>query len=175
MNYLAHLYLAGDDDAEISGALLGDFIKGPLDTIALPAPVVAGIKLHRQVDSYTDEHPLVTQSRARLSERGLVAGIIVDVVYDHFLVNHWHRFANESLASFTQFRYERLLAWHKKYPPRLQRIVPLMSQDDWLSAYGCIDTVGFALERIGNRLSRPGMLEGAQVDIERHYHGLEED
>lgn len=175
MNYLAHLYLAGDDDAEISGALLGDFVKGPLDTIALPASVVEGIRLHRQVDSYTDDHPLVAQSRARLNERGLVAGIIVDVVYDHFLVNHWNAFAQESLEDFTQYRYERLLARLAQYPPSLQRMVPMMSQHDWLTSYGDIDTVGLALERIGTRLSRPGLLDGSQADVEKHYQGLEQD
>lgn len=175
MNYLAHLYLAGDDDAEISGALLGDFVKGRLENLALPPAVVDGIRLHRSVDSYTDAHPIVLRSRSRLQNRRRVAGIIVDIVYDHFLATHWQAFANEPLDIFCQDRYQRLLARMSSFPPRLQTIVPHMARTDWLGSYAELDNVAYALERIGRRLSQPDMLTDVLGDLKRHYVGLEQD
>lgn len=175
MNYLAHLYLAGDDDAEISGALLGDFIKGPLHRIALPASVVEGIRLHRQIDSFTDEHPIVARSRERLSQRRLVSGIIIDVVYDHFLANHWQAFANQTIDEFAQQRYQRLLAHRASFPEQLQKMVTHMTQHDWLTSYAELETTAFAIERIGKRLSRPDLLNDVYQDLADNYRGLEED
>ncbi|HLR17344.1 MAG TPA: ACP phosphodiesterase [Alcanivoracaceae bacterium] len=175
MNYLAHLYLAGDDDAEITGALLGDFVKGPLEKIALPEDIVDGIQLHRAIDSFTDTHPIVERSKQRLASRGLVAGIIVDVVYDHYLVNHWEYFTHERFDAFTHYRYERLLTHLDMFPAPMRKMVPLMCEHDWLGAYGHIENVALALERIGKRLSRPGLLDNVKADLIQHYQGLEED
>lgn len=51
MNYLAHLYLAPDDDESLLGNLMGDFVKGPLDGRFSPG-IAAGIRLHRHIDSF---------------------------------------------------------------------------------------------------------------------------
>lgn len=50
MNFLAHVFLARQDDEAMLGALLGDFV-GSAD-------------LHRKIDSYTDRHPEVVAARA---------------------------------------------------------------------------------------------------------------
>ena len=49
INYLAHLYLSGDSPGERAGALLGDFVKGPVLS-DWPTDVAFGIRLHRRVD-----------------------------------------------------------------------------------------------------------------------------
>jgi acyl carrier protein phosphodiesterase len=175
VNYLAHLYLAGDDDAEISGALLGDFVKGRLENLDLAPAIVDGIRLHRSVDSYTDAHPIVIRSRERFQDRRRVSGIIVDIAYDHFLATHWQTFAKEPLDDFCHDRYQRLLARMNTFPPRLRTIVPHMARSDWLGSYAELDNVAYALERIGRRLSQPDMLTDMLDDLERHYTGLEQD
>ena len=45
MNYLAHFHLAGSDNGLIVGALLGDYVKGPL-TEQYSAEFLNGIILH---------------------------------------------------------------------------------------------------------------------------------
>ena len=47
MNFLAHLYLAGDRDAHRLGGLMGDFVKGPLPG-TLPEDLAFGVLLHAQ-------------------------------------------------------------------------------------------------------------------------------
>ena len=49
MNFLAHAVLAGDDDADRIGGLLGDFVKGPLPA-GLPPALAKGVALHRAIE-----------------------------------------------------------------------------------------------------------------------------
>ena len=79
MNYLAHLALAQPNHHSLVGNLLGDFCKGvPLNS--LPTTILAGLANHRAVDSFTDQHPLVRQSRLLFSaQRRRFAGIALDV------------------------------------------------------------------------------------------------
>ena len=53
MKYLAHFHLAGIDEGLISGALLGDFVKGPLRG-DFDAAVERGISLHRNIDAFSE-------------------------------------------------------------------------------------------------------------------------
>jgi len=53
MNFLAHLYLSGDNKEVRLGNFIGDAVKGnSLDRF--PEMIRAGIWLHREIDSYTD-------------------------------------------------------------------------------------------------------------------------
>lgn len=154
---------------------MGDFVKGRLESLLLESSVVEGIRLHRQVDSYTDGHPVVALSRQRLSDRRLVSGIMVDMVYDHFLTVHWSDFTHESLHEFCATRYQRLLAQLERLPARLQFIVPRMAEQDWLGSYRDLDTIAYALERIGQRLRQPELLANTLAELERNYEQLELD
>ena len=100
MNYLAHLYLAGDDSELLIGGLMGDFVKGRVDP-ARPAAVRAGILLHRRVDSFTDQHPVVRRSKARIDpEFRRYAGILVDLFFDHFLACDWPAYSRQPLPQY---------------------------------------------------------------------------
>lgn len=85
MNYLAHLHLGGPLPEQLLGSLYGDFVKGRLEG-RFSAPLEAGIRLHRQIDAFTDSHPLVLAAIGRFpAERRRYAGIIVDV----FSITAW--------------------------------------------------------------------------------------
>ena len=54
--------------------------------------------LHRRIDSFADTHPAFRRSRGRVSAaRRRVAGIMVDMFYDHFLARHWGQFSGQRL------------------------------------------------------------------------------
>ena len=55
MNYLAHLYLSGESEKVIVGNFIGDYVKGKSFT-DYPEQIAGGIKLHRSIDSFTDQH-----------------------------------------------------------------------------------------------------------------------
>ena len=100
MNYLAHIYLSGDDEEIIIGNFIGDFVKGHHFN-EYTQMMRKGIILHRYIDSFTDTHAIVRRSKARLSEQyHKYSGIIIDILYDHFLVKNWSNYCAAPLDEF---------------------------------------------------------------------------
>lgn len=175
MNFLAHAWLAGDAPADRLGGLMGDFVKGPLPA-GLPPDIAEGVRLHRAIDSFADTHPAFRSACARVPpERRRAAGILVDMFFDHFLARRWDEFSAVPLPHFTAAAYRLMAAHHALLPPRLQRILPWMREDDWLASYAEVDSVAYALERMSQRLSRPGLLAGAGSVLRQEYPALEAD
>ncbi|HEX4986391.1 MAG TPA: ACP phosphodiesterase [Burkholderiales bacterium] len=175
MNYLAHLYLAEPDDDGWLGALMGDFVKGPLDASRGDA-LTRAIALHRAIDTYTDAHPVVLRSKARVSTgRRRFAGVMVDLFYDHFLARHWREYHDEPLERFSARVYGILLDRLDALPERLQRIAPSMARTDWLGSYAEIGSVRVALDNMGRRLRRENALRGSADELVANYAALESD
>ncbi|MCP5268914.1 MAG: DUF479 domain-containing protein [Zoogloeaceae bacterium] len=176
MNYLAHALLAGDDRANRCGGVAGDFIKGLLPG-GLPPALAAGVALHRRIDSFADAHPAFRQSRTRVSPaRRRLAGIMVDVFYDHLLAVHWSRFCDEPLESYTEGLYAELHQLADFLPPRFGEVLPRMHEHNWLLSYRSADNVGLALDRMAlHRLRQPNNLAGAGEELLRDYAGFEAD
>lgn len=174
MNYLAHLHLGGPAPQQLLGSLYGDFVKGPLAGQYAPT-LEAAIRLHRQIDRYTDQHPQVLAALARFpSARRRVAGIVLDVFFDHCLAAHWQDYAAEPLGRFTAEVY-RVLRATPDLPGRLAQIAPRMAADDWLGAYRDFDTLHAVYAGIGRRLSRAGVMDGVMAELEPLYGDLLED
>jgi acyl carrier protein phosphodiesterase len=175
MNFLAHLYLADRRPDALLGSLMGDFVKGPLAGRFSPE-LTRALSQHRKVDAFTDAHPTVRASRARVAPpRRRFAGLMVDVFYDHFLALHWEDYADQPLEAFAREVYALLRAREAMLPERLRRIAPLMAQFDWLGSYRRVEAVHVALDRMGERLKRGNALLGAGVELTANYAGLEAD
>ena len=175
MNYLAHLYLSEPTEDGWLGSLLGDFVKGPLDE-RYNAAITRAIALHRKIDTFTDAHPLVQRSKARISaERRRYGGIMVDMFYDHFLAKYWREFHDEPLNAFSARVYAMLARQHAELPERLQRMVPHMVQGDWLGSYAQVRSIHNALDRMGQRMTRENPLLDSADELVEHYAGLEAD
>ena len=175
MNYLAHLYLSEPTEDAWLGSLLGDFVKGPLDG-RYSGDITRAIVLHRNIDTFTDAHPLVLQSKSRISpERRRYAGIMVDMFYDHFLAKYWDEFHAEPVGSFTAKIYAILERRHAILPERLQQMAPKMAQWHWLESYAEVGSIRTALDRMGQRLTRENRLLGSADELTQHYAVLEKD
>ncbi|EXF43305.1 ACP phosphodieterase [Pseudomonas sp. BAY1663] len=174
MNYLAHLHLGGPRPADMLGSLYGDFVKGPLHG-RWPADIEAGIRLHRQIDAFTDSHPLVLQAKARFPEqRRRYAGILLDLFFDHCLAANWSDYSSEPLDRFTRRAY-RVLENEPALPGRLAVIAPQMAAQDWLGSYRDFAVLGRVLSNISRRLSQPEGLAGGLEELERLYDPLLDD
>ncbi|MBI3896809.1 MAG: DUF479 domain-containing protein [Gammaproteobacteria bacterium] len=176
MNYLAHVFLSQQTPQALTGALLGDFVKGR--ALEQWGPEVrTAILLHRAIDRYTDRHPLVRASCGLISaERRRFAGVLVDIFYDHFLARYWSRYSARPLIVFTQAVYRVLLPQLANFPERLQYVLPRMANDDWLSAYAEIESIDAALNGLARRCryrERAAPLATAVEELQRNYAPLQ--
>jgi acyl carrier protein phosphodiesterase len=175
MNYLAHLYLAGNDAEALIGSLMGDFIKGRVDP-DLPPVLRQAILQHRRIDSFTDAHPIVRRSKQRVTnEFRRYAGILIDVFYDHFLAREWSQYSDVSLEAFTDRVYELVGRHRETLPPRMQRSMHYMVRYDLLKSYRSVDGIAQALRGIETRLRRPSRLGDAVVELENSGVGFQRD
>lgn len=176
MNYLGHLLLSHATPDAITGAMLGDFVKGEVSG-QWGRQVQAAILLHRDIDRYTDRHPAVIAGRALIStERRRFGGIMVDVFFDHFLARDWPRYHHRPLPEFTAAVYGVLLSRRATFPERLQRMVPFMAANDWLAAYADVASVDAALNGIARRFRYPARAQAlttAACELELNYRELE--
>ena len=179
MNYLAHLYLAdrvsGGEPLALVGNLMGDFVKGPVAD-HWPPSIRDGIILHRQIDSFTDRHPVVTTSKTRLDDGfRRYGGILIDVFYDHFLSRCWPDYCAEPLDQFSRRVYRILTDCYSDLPPRMQTSVDYMIGRDLLVSYRQRDGIARSLLGLSTRLSRTNRLADGIGQLDRHYEDLATD
>ena len=173
MNYLAHLYLSGPNQAILLGNFLADFIRKAEDS-HYPPEVQRGIDLHRQIDYYTDHHPLVVQGTRRLRRiHSHYAPVVIDIFYDYLLCRNWSRFDDRSLAEFSTWAYAALLEQADWLPQPLARQLRHMVAGDWLTGYGDPERLAGVFARLRRRMSRPQLIDGVMETLEREKPALE--
>ncbi|RZK34408.1 MAG: DUF479 domain-containing protein [Hymenobacter sp.] len=182
MNFLAHLYLAGPDATApaYAGHLLGQFIADSVPGRHLGGylpEVQAGIRMHRAIDTFTDQHPVVRRTTARLREAGSgkYAGVVADVFYDHFLACNFREFSSETLPDFTRRVYGVLASRAAEFPAPVQRFFPYLVQQNWLLGYAKIDGIARALQGLSRRASPGSGMETAAEELRRNYAAYEAD
>ncbi len=176
MNYLAHLFLAKNTDYSRLGNFLGDFVKGRREKLldTYHPEIVDGITSHRQVDTYTDRHNAVKDAVAILKpSQGLFSGIVVDVLFDYFLSNHWETFSDIDRRRFIDDCYRSLSVPLPDLPASFNRFLPILKDYDILDSYRSFDGIDHAFYRIDLRCRRETNLSEAVSDIKRHYNDLE--
>jgi acyl carrier protein phosphodiesterase len=161
VNYLAHLFLAGDSPESLIGNLAGDFVKGALGDRFTPG-IRDGVRQHRRIDAFTDTHPSVAAfRRVLIPEHGHYARVITDVFFDHFLATSWPQYSQESLERFLRRTWATIDAHQGELPGRLAFVYPRMRDEGWLLSYGDVEGIRIALTNLSRRLSRHPHMETA--------------
>ncbi len=163
MNFLAHIYLSGDNEPLMLGNFIADTVKGK-QIEKYSSGIQQGIRLHRLIDEFTDKHPVVLQSKERLYARHhKFAGVIVDILYDHFLAKDFANYSSVLLPEYARNVYRVVLRNYLILPARSQRIIPFLMMQNWLTGYA--DLV--RLQRIFENMSRRSQFEsGMEVAVE---------
>ena len=162
MNYLAHLILAGEDEALRLGAMLGDFVRGREALAGYPPDLAHGIMLHRHIDAFTDGMPAVADLRKHVpAPFRRYAGIIIDLAFDHALARRWDEYCDRALESFDRDVREMLARHQELVPDRLQRFMDYADRRGLFAAYRDPAEILHSLRGIGRRLSRPNPLHRA--------------
>jgi acyl carrier protein phosphodiesterase len=175
MNWLAHLFLSEPSPAFRIGNLLPDLV-GQAALAGVSPEVLRGVRQHRQIDAFTDSHPIVRRSITRVGPKfRRFGGIFVDIFYDHFLSREWPSFSAIALPDFTREIYSCFESHRHEIPHEAHVPLDRMKSENWLSTYGDLHGVATTLGRIGLRLRRPTLLaEGAAI-LEADYAGFHAD
>ncbi len=169
MNFLAHQYLSGNDKDLMIGNFIADMVKGK-QINGFPAPVVDGIILHRQIDAFTDSHPVVAGSKSRLRRKyRLYAGVVVDMYYDHFLAADWVNYSDYPLKVFASKVYQTLKENHDMLPERAQYVLPYMIDSNWLLSYADTESLHRHFGGMARRTPYASGMEDAVDDLLEHY------
>ncbi len=175
MNYLAHIYLSGDDDLVTIGNFIADGIKGQRYK-NYDRDIQIGILLHRHIDTFTDSHKTVRQSTKRLHKKySHYSGIIVDILYDHFLAKNWSKYSETPLKHYVEHFYTSLNDNYEVLPARIQKMMPYMITDNWLLSYATIEGISKVLSGMNQRTKNRSGMDEAVIELEAFYNEFEEE
>ncbi len=173
MNFLAHTYLSGNDDDLKIGNFLGDFVKGRLNKLhnsPYSEGIIRGIALHREIDFFTDSHPIVRQSIDRLQPKyHKFSGIVVDMFYDNVLAKNFHHYSDVTLPEFSKQFYQLLVLRKDEIPEPMERMVNSMIKRNWFTSYATYEGIEWSLTGISQRLSFKSGIENATEDLKNDY------
>ncbi len=175
MNFLSHLYLSGNSEGLIIGNFIADSVKGNAINY-FPKEIRKGIILHRKIDTYTDSHPIVEQSKIRLREKyKKYAGVIVDIYYDHYLAINWSDYSTENFHTYTQNIYALIEQNRQHLPPKSAMFTKYMLEHNILSAYAKLEGIEKVLLGMSRRTTFESNMEHAIKDLKEHYNLFENE
>ena len=169
MNYLSHIYLSGQSEEIILGNFIGDHVKGQ-QFLSYPPEVAKGIYLHRQIDSFTDSHPVVNECIVKMRPAfGKYSGIVIDIFLDHFLAVNWSHYSFEKLSTFTKRFHAVLLANFFQLPAQVKLFVPFLIQNKRLQSYASFEGIEKTLRIMVKHTSLPAETDFALKILESEY------
>lgn len=175
MNFLAHIYLSGDNDLIKIGNFMADGIRGK-HFESYPLEIQKGIILHRAIDTFTDAHPIFRESTKRLHQNyHHYSGVIVDVFYDHFLAKNWMKYSDENLEVFVELFYQSLHDNHTILSERTKGIMPYMIEHNWLVSYQTVEGINRILTQMDQRTKNESKMRFATNDLSEFYLEFENE
>ncbi|MBD3724585.1 MAG: DUF479 domain-containing protein [Flavobacteriaceae bacterium] len=174
MNYLAHIYLSGENNLLKVGNFMADSVKGN-DYLNYPDDLRKGILLHRAIDSFTDANEIYRKSKHRLHENyGHYSGVIMDVLYDHFLAKNWKNFSSIPLNIFIDDFYKTLVENLDVLPEKTKKMVPYLIEQNWLNSYQTISGIERILWQMSHRIKfKVDLSKAAIFELNEFYNEFE--
>jgi len=175
MNFLAHIYLSGNNDLIKIGNFMADGIHGK-NFEDFPKEVGLGITLHREIDTFTDFHPIFRKSKHRLHEKyGHYSGVIIDIFYDHFLAKNWAKYSDEKLEDFAEHFYRVLKDNYSILTEKTKGMMPYMIQYNWLASYATIEGISRILFQMDHRTKNKSGMQFSIKELQDFYTDFEDE
>ncbi|MFT5762285.1 MAG: acyl carrier protein phosphodiesterase [Polaribacter sp.] len=175
MNFLAHLYLSNNNTNILIGNFIADHIPGNNFTHFHPE-IQIGILFHREIDTFTDAHKIVRKSKRRLHPRYRhYKGVIIDILYDHYLARNWSTYSEVPLEIFVQSVYTLLQDNFEILPKKTKQLLPFMIEYNWLYNYQYIKGIEKVLIGMNNRTKQKSQMHLAVEDLQNLHTEFEED
>jgi len=157
------------------GNFIADGIQGNKFEHYAPE-IKKGILLHREIDTFTDAHSIVRQSKRRLHARYKhYKGVIIDIFYDHYLARNWHYFSETPLDVYVQSVYTLLQDNFDILPEKTQHLLPYMIEYDWLYNYQYHEGIKQVLNGMNRRTKGISQMNLAIEDLQNLDTEFEKD
>ena len=161
MNFLGHLYFSNNDLDLVIANLFGDFCKGK-SYQRYPKKIQDGVILHRSIDSFIDNHDKVKEIRTLLHKPlPKVAGIAIDLYFDHLLSKHWSRYHKVSYNDFLHSFYNHKSEYETLYPEHFQLFLKILREQKWMNHYPTPYGLKKSCEGVSKRISFENKLKNA--------------
>jgi len=172
VNYLAHAYLSFGNPKVLIGNFIGDFVRGDIENL-YDKDIVVGIKLHWEIDKYTDNHPVVKEAQSILRpEYGRYSTVITDMYFDYFLGRYWKNYSPIPIEEFAENVYA-IIEEHKEIlPEKFLMTFGYMKYYNWLTGYGDLDGIRRALTGMSKRTKFDSKMETAHLFLDQHHEYL---
>lgn len=175
MNFLAHLYLSGNDEQLMIGNFIADSVKGS-SYEKFPQGIKKGILLHRAIDFYSDNHPVFLTSVERLRPRyRKYAGVIVDIFYDHFLAKNWKEYSGKPLEQFSSEVNSLMLKNVLHFPEKSLMFLRYALRTNLLVSYASVDGIGEVLYGMSRRTTFKSNMELAVEELKKYNSEFENE
>jgi acyl carrier protein phosphodiesterase len=154
VNWLAHTLLSTTHIEHQLGNILADPMKCK-PWHGIPYRMRDGMQTHMLIDTYTDTHPLIKESKAYIQPDGYFKGVVLDVLYDYFLSIHWDKFATIDKDNFLDIFHNNAYEYiqNNPLPHKARNVIKKVINNKQLSSYSSLDGVQAAFKRIDARLS----------------------
>lgn len=173
MNFVAHQLLSFKKPEIQIGNLFGEVVRGK-DFENFEGERQKGILLHRQIDTFTDDHDVVKRSTQKFHERyGKYAPVIVDVLYDYILISNWNKFSDEPYSKFVSNCYNLFRNHFEEFPSDLQFMVKHLLKNDWFGNYATIEGIQQTLKGISQRSKFKNNISTAVEELQLYKEELE--
>ncbi|MCU0391757.1 MAG: ACP phosphodiesterase [Thermoflexibacter sp.] len=173
MNFLAHAYLSGQNEEILIGNFIADHVKGK-QFLQYSEGIAKGIQLHRRIDAFTDQHPIVKKSKARLqTSHRHYAGVVVDIFYDHFLAANWTKYHQENLSIYSQKVHQTISKYQEILPQKSSYFFQYMLKNQIFEIYAQIDGIHKVLTGMSKRTPFESGMEHASrnlIDFYQDFH-----
>lgn len=161
MNFLGHLYFSNNDKDLMLANLFGDFVKGS-NFNHFSLKIREGIILHRAIDTYIDQHKDVLELKLLLYEDlPKVAGVAVDLFFDHLLAKSWGNYHIEKYESFLNDFYQHNSDIENDLTDEFKRFISVFRERKWLNYYPTSFGLTKSCEGVSKRISFPNKLADA--------------
>jgi acyl carrier protein phosphodiesterase len=173
MNYLAHAFLSPGDPLILMGNLWGDLLK-PKDYEDLDQAIVRGVRRHKAIDAFTDQHPAVEHMiRILRPYQGKYTPVVADVLMDFILSKKWPEYHPQSIEQFCNKTYQIVGNHLDLLPLRLHPRIQRMLSHQWLESCKNRDRMEQTLLMLSKRASFENSIPGAMVPYDLHQKEMD--
>lgn len=129
------------------GNFIGDFVKGN-SYDKYPLSFQEGILLHREIDHFTDNHPIFRETLDLIRPSfGRYSGIMADMYYDYLLASDFERYSNgQSLGKFASNFYISALLYYRWLPKKVKGFIFHFIRTNRLKEYANYDGLQHSLK-----------------------------